>query len=448
MLNTLLTHTPLLYLTQSLWRDEAFSILAAERPISFIFTKLGFEPPVYYTLLHFWVRIFGESEIATRSLSLLGFVFAIILVIKWSESLFKKHWLSWFAPLFFTLNPMLLYYAFEVRTYGWYTFFATAALYTYANKRWFWFIASSILGFYTHTYFGFHLLALGLHWLYVEIYPIRHSWKLIFSRLSTKSFLTIGISTLPWIVKIVREATRLKDSWYFPVDLHLVYSVLGNMFVGYEGTPWYGWTYTKYLSILLLACGILAAHHIRVKKQNLLFILSAIVPLITCIGISFIKPLFVNRYLISVTVAEVFVVISAIESFKNKTIQKCAAAVFLGIVLWVNWWYPPQHAKLPIRDTMISIHAIRKSTDIFLASSPIIYLEVKYYANDRSRVYLYNPSQGIFPWYVGDAVITSQDMVQELPLFPTRAFLVHEDGSYDIAYRMPITNTTHTTQKK
>jgi len=64
MLNYLLSHTPLLYFVQSFWRDEAFSVLAAKQSLGFIITKLGFEPPVYYTLLHVWMRIFGESELA------------------------------------------------------------------------------------------------------------------------------------------------------------------------------------------------------------------------------------------------------------------------------------------------------------------------------------------------------------------------------------------------
>src|SRR5260221_3193123 len=129
MIQFLLRHTSLLYLTQSLWRDEAFSILSAEKSLSFLLPKLGFEPPVYYMLLHFWIKIFGRSELSTRGLSLLGFTLATIVVIHWGEKLFKKHWLSWFLPLFFFLNPMLLYYAFEVRTYGWDMFFATLSRY-------------------------------------------------------------------------------------------------------------------------------------------------------------------------------------------------------------------------------------------------------------------------------------------------------------------------------
>src|SRR3989338_6836575 len=144
MLNLLLTHSPLLYFVQSLWRDEAFSILASQQSLSFIITKLGFEPPLYYTMLHFWIKIFGTSEVASRGLS------------------------------FFFLNPMLLYYAFEVRTYGWYMFFATATLIAYSAKKWKWFILSAVLGFYTHVYILPFIGILGLHWLWTKKPSLSH----------------------------------------------------------------------------------------------------------------------------------------------------------------------------------------------------------------------------------------------------------------------------------
>lgn len=442
MWNSLLTHTPLLYLVQSLWRDEAFSILVAERPISFILTKLGFEPPVYYAMLHVWIRIFGQSEISARALSLLGFTLATIIVIRWSAKAFKLHWLSFFTPIFFFLNPMLLYYAFEVRTYGWYIFFATAAVYAYSQSRWTWFVVASLLGFYTHTYFLLLLVPVGIHWLIYEHKRLKFSWKTL-SQPAIRAFGLIILGILPWMIKIILEASRLKNSWYFPVDMQLVYSVLGNMFVGYEGTPWYGWRYTQYLSYILIGSGFLALRDTRHLRRNALFALVSTIPLVISVGISFIKPLFVNRYLIPVTIAEVFIVVAAIYSIRNRLIQKVAAATCLLFVIWVNWWYPPHHAKLPIRDTITQIHSLMGDGDKIFAESSLIFLETRYYAKDRSRVFLYNPDNGVFPWYVGDAVVTQKDMAQDYPLYPSRAFLIHENGTFDIVYRTPAKQTSH-----
>ncbi len=69
-------HTPLLYLTQSLWRDEAFSVWITQDSLGEVIRRTGgdFNPPLYYILLHFWMRIFGRSEVTLRSLSLVFFI--------------------------------------------------------------------------------------------------------------------------------------------------------------------------------------------------------------------------------------------------------------------------------------------------------------------------------------------------------------------------------------
>lgn len=439
MIDFLLHHTPLLYAIQSLWRDEAFSILVAEKPLSFIYLHLGFEPPVYYTLLHFWMKIFGQSEIAARSLSLVGFVLATYVIIVWSEKLFKKHWLSWFLPVFFFLNPMLLYYAFEVRTYAWYTFFAVASMYLYTQKNWPWYVAASVLGFYTHDYMIVLIFAQGVHWLFVDygIHNIRRIKKLVVQPMF-RSFAAVGILTAPWLVKIALEAHRLKSSWYFPVNFQLVGSVLGNMFLGYEGTPWYLWKYTPYLSAILLTLFILALLPKATRKRNLFLFFAALIPLVVIVGISFAKPLFVNRYLVPVSAAEVLLVGLGIASMRRRAIQALVAVLFLAFVVWFNLWYPPQHAKLDIRTSMLQVNALRGKQDVVFAESPLIFFESIYYSSDRNKVFLYNPGGSPFPWYVGDVIVSPSQMAKDLPTYPSRAFLIHENGTFDIVYNVRV----------
>lgn len=448
MWNAILTHTPLLYLVQSFWRDEAFSVLAAEQPLRFIVSRLGFEPPVYYTLLHFWVKIFGDSEIAARSLSLVGFVLATCLMVEWGALLFKKHWLALFLPLFFFLNPMLLYYAFEVRTYAWYTLFATLALFSYANKKWRWFIVTATLAFYTHTYFLPFLAALGIHWIVSDLWGKRLRIATLMKSMQLRAFLAIGVLMSPWLIRVLQQTARLKSSWYYPVNWQLVQSVLGNMFTGYEGTPWYGWAYTRILSVIILVFlgGMLLDKTHR--KRNLLIGLFTIIPLGITVGISFVKPLFVNRYLIPVTVGEVLGITLAIAAIRNSLIQKAIAALLLIGVLWVNWWFPPQHPKLPIRDTFEQVNMLMKDNDTVLAADPLIYLETKYYTKDRRRAFFYNPQNGAFPWYVGDALVTPADIVRDFPLYPDRGFLIHADGSFEIVYRTSVNGLKTQSKRK
>lgn len=438
MLNFLLNHSPLLYFVQSLWRDEAFSILVAEKPLSAIIGKVGLEPPLYYFLLHFWIKLFGESEIAARSLSLLGLSLATIVIIVWAEKLFKKHWLSWFLPLLFFFNPMLLYYGFEIRAYSWYLFFALLSMYGYLEKKWLWFILGGVLGFYTHSYLIFVLVPIGLHWLVTgELTKLRH-FKTFTNNPFVQSALVITVLIAPWFKVVASEMTKLRQSWYFPVDFLTIKSALGNMFLGYEGTPWYLWSYTSLLSLVLLGFFVYAMKQISTRKRNLFFLLVALVPLAAVIGVSFFKPLFVNRYLLPVTAAEVFLLALALEAIRNKTIQGLLALTFIAFELGFNFWYPSQHPKVDTRTTMREVNTLKSSADLIYAESPLVFFETLYYSGNRQQVFLYNPRGGIFPWYVGDTVFSPAQMADELPNYPQRAFIVRENGSFDVAYRAPL----------
>ena len=436
MFNWILNHSPILYFTQSLWRDEAFSLLVAQKPISFIFQNLTFEPPVYYILLHYWIRVFGTSEIAARSLSLLGFALATVVVISWSEKLFNKHWLSWVTPLLFFTNPMLIYYAFEIRTYGWYIFFVVLSFYAYSQYRWRLWVAASVLGFYTHTYFLFFFIAQAIHWVILHRRKLLKPLTLIHEPMVASSILIVSMM-VPWLIRVMKETAVFANSWYFPVNGNLVKSVLGNMYLGYEGTPWYLWGVTANLSLILLIVFFLAISKKKTRARNAFFLFCVFIPLAIVIGVSFIKPLFVNRYLIGVTVAEVFLVAFAIEAIKNHFVQKLCALCFVLCALVFNVWYPSEHAKLNIRSTIREINVLKGKGDVILAQSPLIFFETIYYADKGSRVFLYNPQNSPFPWYVGGVLVSPNQMIQDYPVYPSRAFLVSEQGEFMIAYRPP-----------
>jgi len=432
MFTFLISHSPLFYLTQSLWRDEVYSLFMAERPISFFVRNLSFEPPFYYLLLHFWTKVFGESEIAGRSLSLVAFAGATVIVVYWAKKLFKDHWMRWWLPLFFFVNPMLIYYGMELRTYGWYIFFATLSLYAYDQKKWAWWTIATVLGFYTHSFLVIVPFAQILHYFFI------HRKKIAFDPF-IRSFAIFLLAITPWLIKIALQLTQLKSSWYFPVNINLVMSVLGNLFLGYEGTPWYLWTFTRFLSLGILLATYLSLRSQKTRGSAGLFTAQIYLPLIFVIGISFIKPLYVNRYMIAVTIAEIFSIAIAIYSLKNTATQKIAAAACLLFVLAFNMWYPDKHAKLDIRATMRQVTALQSPSDVVIADNPLIFFETIYYSRDRSRVFLYNPDFNAFPWYVGDSIVSKSQMVSDYPPYPTRAFVVHQDGTFEVVYKAPIT---------
>jgi hypothetical protein len=127
--------------------DEAINVLAATNKSPFdLLTKysLGdFHPPLYHVILYFWIKFFGNSEIAVRLPSVIFGLLTIYLTFLISELVFNnktislfKHKLSLkFLPaLFLTFSGLHLYYSQEARMYSLAAFLTTLAIYVHLIK--------------------------------------------------------------------------------------------------------------------------------------------------------------------------------------------------------------------------------------------------------------------------------------------------------------------------
>ena len=79
-------------LRQSVWFDEAYSIMVAKRSASEIIrlSALDTHPPLYYLVLKIWANVFGWSELALRSLSVIFYGASIAV----AGCFIKKHFNS------------------------------------------------------------------------------------------------------------------------------------------------------------------------------------------------------------------------------------------------------------------------------------------------------------------------------------------------------------------
>src|SRR3989344_9200901 len=138
MMEYLFTKTPLAFLVQNLWRDEAFTFLLSEQSIGKIMqtTAADFNPPLYYIFMHYWMLIFGSSEIAMRSVSVFFYVLTLFIMFEIMVLVFKISFKR--ALVYFMLiiaNPVLLTYAFEARMYMMGAFFVTLSYFALWTGR-------------------------------------------------------------------------------------------------------------------------------------------------------------------------------------------------------------------------------------------------------------------------------------------------------------------------
>ncbi len=191
---------------QSLWDDEAWSLLLAQKDVIGIALQAvaDVHPPLHYYLLHFWMPLAGNSEFAARFPSLFFGVLFVALFSRVSKDLLGA--LS--APLagfVVALAPFLVYFSQEARMYTLAAFFSLLsfllfwrALVTGHYLYWVIYVVATALALYTHYYAVFIVLFEAIYLLFrVRSYRTRFKGWLI-------SQIAIGILVMPWLLLVIQ----------------------------------------------------------------------------------------------------------------------------------------------------------------------------------------------------------------------------------------------------
>jgi mannosyltransferase len=102
-----------------LWLDEAMSVNIARLPLGRMHDALRQDgaPPLYYVLLHFWIKLFGSGDFAVRSLS--GVLSVATLPAAWFAGReIGGRRLAWIATLVLAVSPFAILYGTETRMYS------------------------------------------------------------------------------------------------------------------------------------------------------------------------------------------------------------------------------------------------------------------------------------------------------------------------------------------
>ncbi len=426
IINFVFYHTPIFYLFQSLWRDEAFSYFMAKPDIFrvIIQTANDFNPPFYYLILHFWIIIVGKSDEWLRFLSFLPFVGSVYVAYLLGTKMFSQKFAP-FVALFTFLNPMLVYYAFEMRMYSFYALFTFCVLYFFYTKNWKWYTIAAVFGLYTQSFFLLVIISFLASVFFLK--PKKERLKLAFLTFKPVLFY------LPWLPVLTIQFFRSKDSWLFPVDFQLVKSVLGNIFTNYEGTPGYLWKYTAILSLIIILFIFNAFRLKSRRKDALLLFFPIFLPLFLVLGYSIVRrPIYVNRYMIFVTVFEIMIILLGIWNIRKRYIRWAVSFLWIIFLIFFNIYIVPYHKKTDFKTTFIEINRLAKPLDYVYAKTPIGFLESAYYYKETDRVFIYNPQNIAIPNYIGITSTFLNVSKTEFPPAPSRVFLVDDDANYEL----------------
>jgi hypothetical protein len=228
---------------QSVWGDEACMVyLCAEEPGAIVGalssperTDVDVAPPLYFLLLHGWIRLFGRGLGALRGFSVLFGVLGIGLLVGLGRELgavvpssaggrLDAGRLGLLAGVLAVIHPFWVWYSQEIRMYSLATALSLGA--TWALVR-LWRRPSAVragiyaLGVAAALYCQYYaVLLLGAHVLLVLLALWRPSWRLVPGpppwRWLLGSAGAGAVSFLPWVVVMIRDFRFAEGGGGFP----------------------------------------------------------------------------------------------------------------------------------------------------------------------------------------------------------------------------------------
>ena len=227
------------FLQNALWYDEACSWVISKKKswLEIIKHLLNIDlqhSPIYFLFLNIWMKIFGDSPIALRSLSLIISILTIPMIYMVSKEFLPKKESLLITSLISSLPPIIVF-SMEIRMYPMAIFLVLLSLYnlikfekTNQSKNLIYLTLINLLLIYTYT--GAILYTLTLMICY-SIYKLNDNFK------AFKQYIFYAISELimsiPFFCLIFHYAMIRKDliiKYEMPLELQLIFITIKNLF--------------------------------------------------------------------------------------------------------------------------------------------------------------------------------------------------------------------------
>ncbi|MFZ3137408.1 MAG: glycosyltransferase family 39 protein, partial [Thermodesulfovibrionales bacterium] len=389
-------------LHQSYWRDEAFSVLLASKNLKeiLLLTIKDVHPPLYYFLLHFWIKLFGDFEYVTRSLSLLFFLLLVLSSFFLIKHFLKDWKISLLGSLAILLNPFLIEYAFETRAYIFLAFLIVTSTLFYLKKKHLLFTLFLALSLLTHNFAIFFLGSFIAFWFYENR-----------ENLIKKMGQFILLFSFPILIFIVwmnflwNQWVKVTEGFWIGQKTSAV--IVETFRAYFQGVGNYPSTAMFYnLSIILVFFG-LAYWVVRIvnkdkdslNKDNFLLIFLFSIPfLITYLISAFWTPIFHERFLIPIL--PLFIIWIIYSLFKLFDLNKSLSYLIFALALAYIFFGIQSSEEIMRKNTKPSINyavkqvlAISGDEDIIIPENNLNFLETKYYVKHQGRnnpVYAYS----------------------------------------------------------
>ena len=217
-----------------LWLDEALTVNIAKQPLHDIpsFLRRDGAPPLFYVLLHFWIQLFGQSDLAVRSLS--GVIGVVTLPLAWlAGKRVGGRTAAWASLLLLATSPFAVRYDTETRMYALVALLTVLGYLaldrTLARPRAGNLVAVAVvtgLLLYTH-YWSLYLVGTVMLWLAWVAWRGRAEW-----RRGARAVFAAGVvgclTFLPWVPTFLFQSRHTGTPWATPATFSAMVNAIAN----------------------------------------------------------------------------------------------------------------------------------------------------------------------------------------------------------------------------
>lgn len=316
--------------TESYWLDEAISIRQAQHDDledTLERVKNDIHLPFYITILHFWVKLFGIGEFASRSLSLIFGVAGILALFFLARRLFGDK-TALIASALMAFSPIMIYYSQEARLYTLFVLLSILSFDMFVKylrepkaKNMILYLCVTLPLIYTHI-FGFLVLASQNIVIFLHSrLNIKKIWRWILSQALLVAMF------IPWMPIFLRQMTSKNNTVWIPYPgiylvLESLVDLIGNIFIAI---------------IFFILSGFFISELKNMKNEEmerLLILLSwIIIPFVLVLSYSYaFSPIYHTRYMLFTLPALFMLFAWVIQSFCKRFTQKTGRYVFMAIM--------------------------------------------------------------------------------------------------------------------
>lgn len=422
---------------QSLRGDEGATYIYSARPLGQLFEIVRFSdphPPLYYTLMHGWIAVGGDTEFALRFFSVITGILLIASMAALGKMIIGPR-LGLIVALLVGLNPYHIFYAQDARSYPlatllgvWATIALWQALRGNAWRHWIAYGICVLALMHTHYYAVFIVVFQG-------VFVIWDWWR---RRRFPLRYVVVGVIDvllfLPWLILSWGVITDYEGA----VETVGIGASLWRPLVAFAGTQLLEPPFTEVNVIVAMVLLCLGAINLLRKHRPaaLLLMFYLAVPLIGVYVASRARPIFNERYLILASPAFFLLIGAGLTSvFDFRRLRGPVLSLLFAMTLFVTWgtalsnhYFNPQFAKSPPwREILGYIVGKARPGDALIYTAPLP--PILYYNQDHLPVYLipYEPNTSL-PEAVDqlEQILEDYNRVWLVPAAPDNWWVAHQ----------------------